>query len=191
MSSTRCEPKSWVPKIAKQQEQSSASFSEQVQVLDKMIESAKFYKSGLCSFIRHQIVVGPPGTGKSYLMFNCVSFDFCQGLTCMITSLAAEHSASVNGKHINALIPFPAEISSTCESLARNALSRLQRDSVRSRYLQCLDVFFVEEISMISSEMWAAIDHVLQTVLITCFLLESWLWLQAIFSSCLHLQGRR
>ena len=164
MSSTRAQSISWVPTIVKQQDQSIVSFNEQVLVLDKLIESVKFYKSGLYSFIRHQIIVGPPGTGKSYLMFNCIAYALCQGLNCMVTSLAAERSASVNGKHINALFPFPVEVSSTCESLARNALSRLQRDAVRSRYLQCLDVLFVEEISMISSEMWAAIDHVLQTV---------------------------
>ena len=164
MSAKPTEPVLWVPKIEKQNEQSCDSIKEQVEVLDEMLESVMSYKSGLCSFIRHQIVVGPPGTGKSYLLFNCIAYALCQGLNCMITSLAAERSASVNGKHINALIPFPVEVASTCESLARNALARLQRDSVRSRYLQCLDVLFVEEISMISSEMWAAIDHVLQTV---------------------------
>ena len=164
MSSTVVNPVQWTPKITNQSHQSNESYQEQLNVLSQLVDAVKLFRSGVYSFIRHQVIVGPPGTGKSFLLFNCVAYALCQGLNSMITSLAAERSASLNGKHINALIPFPVEVASTCESLARNALSRLQRDPVRSRYLENLDVLFVEEVSMISSELWAAIDHVLQTI---------------------------
>ena len=164
MSTTRTETYSWSPAIQRQSHQSVCSYDEQQLVLTQLIESVDNFTSGNFSFIRHNIIVGPPGTGKSFLMFNTVAYALCKGLNCMITSLAAERSASVNGKHINALIPFPVEVSSTCDSLAKKALSNLQRDPTRSRYLEALDVLFIEEISMISSELWAAIDHVLQTI---------------------------
>ena len=164
LSSSPETPCTWTPTLVQQSTQSNDSFSEQRHVLSKVITAIDSYKSGNFCFIRHHVIVGPPGTGKSYLLFNSVAYAICQGLHCMITSLAAERSASLNGKHINALIPFPVDAGSTCESLARVALSRLQRDPIRSRYLQSLNVVFVEEISMISSEIWAAIDHVLQTL---------------------------
>ena len=164
LSSSIQAPCTWIPKLDQQPNQSNKSYQEQSQVLRQLVQAIDFYKSGNYSFIRHHIIVGPPGTGKSYLLFNAVAYAICQGLHCMITSLAAERSASLNGKHINALIPFPVDAGSTCESLARVALSRLQREPMRSRYLQSLNIIFLEEISMISSELWAAIDQVLQTL---------------------------
>ena len=82
----------------------------------------------------------------------------------MVTSIAAERSAALAGKHLNALIPFPVEKCCSAESLSKKALSNLQRSPIKSRVLQHLDVIFVEELSMISSELWAATDHVLQVV---------------------------
>ena len=162
--STLDEPCQWFPQITQQPHQADDSFAEQVNVLNELTAAIKKYTCGSYSFLRHHIIVGPPGTGKSFLLFNAVAFALCQGLNCIITSLAAERSASLNGKHINALIPFPVDKSATCDLLAKVALSRLQRDPTRSRYLECLDVLFIEEISMISSELWAAMDHVLQVI---------------------------
>ena len=59
------------------------------------------------------------------------------------------------------MIPFPVDNSATCDSVAKVALSRLKRDPNPSRYSERSDVFFIEEVSMISSELWAAMNHVL------------------------------
>ena len=97
-------------------------------------------------------------------MLKALAYAVCQGLHCVVTSLAAERSAALVGKHLNALIPFPVEKYASSESLSRRALSNLQRFPIKSRFLQRIDVLFVEELSMICSELWTATDYVLQVV---------------------------
>ena len=46
--------------------------------------------------------------------------------------------------------------------LVEKALSSLARQPIRSNVLKHLDVLFVEELSMVSSELWAAMDQVLK-----------------------------
>ena len=157
-------PLPWKPVIHKSPDQCRNSYTEQKRVLDKLLSSIDIYKEGLCTFIRHQIVFGPPGSGKTFVVLKSLAYALCQGLNCVVTSLAAERSAALAGRHLNALIPFPVEKHASAESLSRTALSNLQRSPIKSRFLQNLHVLFVEELSMISSELWAATDYVLQVI---------------------------
>ena len=140
------------------------SYCEQTKILKHLVEIVDLYRGGTQNFVRHQIIAGAPGTGKTFIMLRALSYAICQGLNCMVTSLAAERSAALAGKHLNALIPFPVEKNGTVNSLSRLALSTLQKSPDKSRLLQNLDVLFVEEISMISSELWAATDYVFQII---------------------------
>ena len=164
LDSTVNAPVPWKPKIQKSPDQCKNSYLEQCRTLDRLMLSIDKYKRRLCFFIRHQVVFGPPGSGKTFVMLKSLAYALCQGLHCVVTSLAAERSAALAGRHLNALIPFPVEKSSSAESLAKTALSNLQRSPVKTRFLQNVDVFFIEEMSMISSEIWAATDHVLQVI---------------------------
>ena len=157
-------PVPWKPVIQKSPDQCRNSYIEQCKCLDKLLKSVDLYKKRSCTFIRHQIVFGPPGSGKTFVMLKALAYAVCQGLHCVVTSLAAERSAALAGKHLNALIPFPVEKYASSESLSRRALSNLQRFPIKSRFLQRIDVLFVEELSMICSELWTATDYVLQVV---------------------------
>ena len=157
-------PVPWKPIIQKSPDQSKDSYLEQSRILNKLINSIDMYKRGHCTFLRHQIIFGPPGSGKTFVMLKSLAYAICQGLNCVVTSLAAERSAALAGKHLNALIPFPVEKYPSAESLSKKALSNLQRSPIKSRILQNLDVIFFEELSMICSELWAATDPVLQVV---------------------------
>ena len=137
-------PVPWKPIIQKSPDQSKDSYLEQSRILNKLIISIDMYKRGHCTFIRHQIIFGPPGSGKTFVMLKSLAYAICQGLNCVVTSLAAERSAALAGKHLNALIPFPVENYPSAESLSKKALSNLQRSPIKSRILQNLDVFFLK-----------------------------------------------
>ena len=157
-------PVAWKPDFGRHPSQTVKSYCEQTKILKHLVEIVDLYRGGTQNFVRHQIIAGAPGTGKTFIMLRALSYAICQGLNCMVTSLAAERSAALAGKHLNALIPFPVEKNGTVNSLSRLALSSLQKSPDKSRLLQNLDVLFVEEISMISSELWAATDHVFQII---------------------------
>ena len=157
-------PVAWKPDFSIHPSQTVKSYFEQSKILKHLVQIVDLYRGGTQNFVRLQIIAGAPGTGKTFIMLRTLSYAICQGFNCMVTSLAAERSAALGGKHLNALIPFPVEKNGTVNSLSRVALFSLQKSQDRSRFLQNLDVLFVEEISMISSELWAATDHVFQII---------------------------
>ena len=53
----------------------------------------------------------------------------------MVTSLAAERSAALGGKRLNALNPFPVEKNGTVNSFSRVALPSFQKSPDKSRFL--------------------------------------------------------
>ena len=111
----------WKLIIQKSPDQSKDSYLEQSRILDKLINSIDMYKQGHCTFIRHQIIFGPPGSGKTFVMLKSPAYAICQGLNCVVTPLAAERSAALAGKHLNALIPFPVEKYPSAESLSKKS----------------------------------------------------------------------
>ena len=157
-------PFPWVPVIIAGQNQNLDSLVHQQSVLDTLCNSMELYRTSATCFIKHQFILGPPGTGKSHVMIHCVVYGITKGFSCIITSLAAERSSILGGRHINALFPFPVSDNASVSHLVSHALSRLARDPVKFFVLKGLDIIFVEEVSMVSAEIWAAMDCVMQQV---------------------------
>ena len=164
LDATRERPISWKPSMQISTDQSKESYLEQSRMLDRIMKTIDEYRDIKRSFTKNQIIVGPPGTGKTFVMLKLLAYALCKGLNCILTSLAAERSAALAGKHLNALIPFPVENNASADFLTKFALNKLQRLPHKSRYLQQLDAIFVEELSMISSEVWAATDLIFQMI---------------------------
>ena len=164
MNATLARPLIWSQKIHKAGNQTDESLHDRQKILDYVCSLYDNYCSCTTAFIKHQFIVGPPGTGKSYVLIHCVIAALARGLRFVITSVAAERASVFGGKHINALIPFPVIQNETVSHLVSHALNSLARDPVKFTFLEKLDVFFVEEGSMISAELWSAMDNVLQAV---------------------------
>ena len=79
-------------------------------------------------------------------------------MNCIITSLADEWSALLNGKHINTLFPFPVLHRPNVQAYADKAVTVLARQLFRANVLKQTDVFFIEEVSMKSAELWSAME---------------------------------
>ena len=164
LNATLQSPFSWPPVIIPGQNQNSESLVHQQSILDAICDSMEQYRNSTTSFIKHQVILGPPGTGKSHVMIHCVVSAMTKGFSCIITSLAAERSAILGGRHINALFPFPVSDINSVSHLVSHALNRLARDPVKFFVLKALDIIFVEEVSMVSAELWSAMDCVMQQV---------------------------
>ena len=164
MNATLARPFTWSQKIHKARNQTDESLHDQQNILDYVCSLYDNYCSCTTAFIKHQFIVGPPGTGKSHVLIHCVIAALARGLRCVITSVAAERASLFGGRHINALIPFPVVQNGTVTHLVSHALNTLARDPLKFTFLERLDVLFVEEVSMISAELWSAMDNVLQAV---------------------------
>ena len=164
MGATMETPLGWRPRIRREQFQTSDSIKDQRRVFNIISNLLNTFGRGDVSFIKHQFIIGPPGTGKSYVLLHCLGYALSKGFSCRVTSLAAERASMFGGIHINALIPFPVSDNVFVTHLVTHALQRLSRDPIRSAFLQHLQVLFIEEVSMVSAELWSAVDSVFQVV---------------------------
>ena len=128
-------PVAWKPDFGRHPSQTLKSYCEQSKIWKHLVEIVDLYREGTQNFVRHQIIAGAPGTGKTFIMLRALSYAICQGLNCVVTSLAAERSAALGGKRLNALNPFPVEKNGTVNSFSRVALPSFQKSPDKSRFL--------------------------------------------------------
>ena len=113
-------------------------------------------------FRNHQLILGPPGTGKTYVLTMALGFALSKGLFCLVRSLASRRSMHFGGEHIHKLFCLPPSSSGSPLKMAEQAVTKLDFRNDKRMLLLALEVLFVEEIGLISAEQWSAMDIVLQ-----------------------------
>ena len=164
MRATLMDPCLWKPVISADGRASAKSVHAQQKILDEICDQLESYCCTQDRFFKHHVIIGPPGTGKSYVMIHCIVAALSKGLNCIVTSLAAERASCFGGLHINAIVPFPVMHTPNVSNFVSVALKMLSRDPVRWQTLEKIDVIFVEEVSMICAELWTSVDCVLQFI---------------------------
>ena len=159
---TKETPSNWSADLIANVFQSAESLQEQSQILEtlkNLIVESLF--SGH-RFNRHQLILGPPGTGKTYVLTMALGYALSKGLFCLVTSLASRRSMHFGGEHIHKLFCLPPSSSGSPIKMAEQALNKLDHRNEKKMLLLALEVLFVEEVSLISAEQWSAMDIVLQ-----------------------------
>ncbi len=85
----------------------------------------------------------------------------CNGLVCYVTSLAARRATQLGGQHIHKMFCLSTK-SLSASSLCDEALVRLSTDLKRKCFLEKLQVLVVEEVSLISGELWSTMSLILK-----------------------------
>ena len=137
---------------------------EQQQCFMSIKNAVDAYCRSTTSFIRHQIVVGMPGSGKTFVMVQLLFYARCCGLNFIVTSLSAERSLTFGGTHLHELFALPVTNSPRVTTSIDKSLQKLMFDNARRIFLQRLDVIYIEEVGMVSAEDFATMDIVLQTI---------------------------
>ena len=163
LKASRCQPLSWNFSITRSPNQTDSSFDAQKEVLQELRNAIDKYE-GNSSFHHHQIVVGPPGTGKTFLLVYAIIYASCKGFYCSLTSLAAERSSVFGGLHIHANSGLSTNNNHSVGDMASFGINKLSRDPVGLAFIRKIDIMFVEEIGMISAEQYCAIDLIYQHI---------------------------
>ena len=153
----------WVPQLLFGDQQSRESILEQNDVLDKLMLSIRSRQSSAVDnrLAKNDLVLGPPGSGKSYLCRVALAYALFNGMKCFLTSLAARRSNQLGGEHIHRLFNIPC-LKSSATAMAEEAVVKLSRDLKRKSFLERLDMLVIEEISVLNAETWSAMDLILQ-----------------------------
>ena len=155
-------PSDWPADLVPNSFQSAESLQEQSFILEELkslIAECIFVDH---KFRHHQLILGPPGTGKTYVLTMALGYALSKGLFCLVTSLASRRAMQFGGEHIHKLFCLPPSSTGSPIKMAEQALVKLDHRNDKKMLLLALEVLFVEEISLISAEQWAAMDIVLQ-----------------------------
>ena len=159
---TKETPSNWSAELIANVFQSADSLHEQsliLETLKNLIVGSLFAGH---KFNKHQLILGPPGTGKTYVLTMALGFALSKGLFCLVTSLASRRSMHFGGEHIHKLFCLPPCSKGSPIKMAEQALTKLDHRNDKKMLLLALEVLFVEEVSLISAEQWSAMDMTLQ-----------------------------
>ena len=89
---TKVTPSNWSADLIANFFQSAESLQEQSQILETLKNLIIESLFAGHRFNRHQLILGPPGTGKTYVLTMALGYALSKGLFCLITSLASRRS---------------------------------------------------------------------------------------------------
>ena len=159
-------PMNWklVKSYKKTPYQSISSFEEQKNALSLGVDTIDKYCMGYVqnTFTKCLIIAGSPGTGKTFLEIILLMYAISKGLKCCITAIMSKRAIQLGGIHIHKLFCLPGHNKFTLHRLAEIALISLQLKIERFRFLQLLNVIFIDEIGQVSSELVSTLDIILR-----------------------------
>ncbi|KAF4714116.1 hypothetical protein FOZ62_022488, partial [Perkinsus olseni] len=162
VNATLQDPLPWVPVLQQGATQSAESFQEQQAALQMGIRAIDEFRSGQLAFVRAPILLGPPGSGKSFITAHWGAYALAKGLNTIVTSVASERAAALGGEHIHLVFSIPVSSDLAPRSLAERALTRLARDPVKMEWLRSIRVFIHEEIGTEGAETLDVQNKILQ-----------------------------
>ena len=164
MTATSDKPFPFIPVLEKEAQQTENCFQQQTNSMNNLLNCIDKMSSDERSFLGNHFVLGRPGTGKSTVCLCALAYAVCSGLEVIVTTLSGENSAKVGGIHLHKLIPFPVDNAQTSNSIAERAIAKLYRSPVQLAYLKSVRVIMIEELGLISAELFTALDLVLQYI---------------------------
>ena len=157
------QPLAWKPSITQIPNQTALSFTIQADILDRLTNVIDCYSNNH-AFHPHQIVIGPPGTGKTFLLLQAVLYAISKGFYCTLTSLPAERASLFGGLHIHANAGLSTNENHSVAELAAFGINKMSNDPIALAFIRKINVLFVEEIGMTSAEQYCAVDLIYQQI---------------------------
>lgn len=163
----RGEHQNWVPTVKRAPGQDDESLAQQEKALQAIVSSVDEICDGTSAFVQGRLLVGPPGTGKTFLAAKGLFYAIGRGLHCTVAALTAERAQQLGGIHLHSLFcirNLPGQHSTTASRMADSAIVELERSPVKKGFLARLRVLLIEEIGLISSEFLSALDVILRYI---------------------------
>jgi hypothetical protein len=160
-------PLNWTPHIqpvvilsAESLQEQSAALAHCLYAIDKFLDPA-------CRGVRFPVLVGRPGSGKSHVLSLSLAYGLSRGLQCELISWTSHRSRVLGGRHLHLCFPLPVKqgVLYLADGLATECLRVLDKDPLKKAVIMRTDIFFFEEIGMLSAEHFTALDTVLRTLM--------------------------
>ena len=157
-------PIDWIPTIQATDGISLEAIAEQSQALRHCADAINFFTDPMCRGLKFPCLVGRPGSGKSHVLKIACAYALCKGLQVELMSFTSERARKLGGNHVHLVFPLTVNKGKVPMSheIIHDCLKNLEKDPLKTAVIKRTDVFFIEEIGLISSQMFTALDSILQ-----------------------------
>ena len=100
-------------------------------------------------FIKSRVIVGFPGSGKSFVLTYIALYARSRGLKVMTTALMAERAVHICGIHIHKLFNIPVKQNASVSRVAELSIVSLKRHPEKLQILQMMDIFSLMKLGII------------------------------------------
>jgi len=154
----------WRPCILPDDRVRDEAVAEQTRALDICVRAIDWFINPFCRGVKFPCLVGRPGSGKSHVLKLATLYAIAKGLKVELMALTSERARKLGGNHLHLVFPLPIGRGRTevTHTVAFDCLKNLDLDKSRKLLLKRTDVFVVEEIGLISAQIFATLDIVLQ-----------------------------
>ena len=154
------------PQITPITNQSAASLQEQNRALNTCITAIDKLHNNQPSIRNCLVVAGPPGAGKTHILLLANTYALSKNMPSLLAAITSERARRLGGIHIHMLfhIPVLKPHVQTIQHIVSSALMSLSKKPVQLAMLQRLKVLFIEEIGLLSAQLFAALDNILRYV---------------------------
>ena len=164
INATRQNPFKYTFSFPRADGQSDESYAFQQHVLNKSLASLESFMHGNVGFVKHQLCLGRPGSGKTLVCTMLFMEAIARGLNCSITCLSGERAQQLGGEHVHKMFKFRVNKAQVPEHMASQSINSLLRDVTRFTDLERLEVLFIDEVGQLNTEILCAMEIVLQHV---------------------------
>ena len=156
----------FLPQITPIRNQSAASLEEQNRALNTCITAINTLHNNQPSSRNCFVLVGPPGAGKTHILLLANTYALSKNMPSLLTAITSERARRLGGTHIHMLFHIPVLNANvqTVQNIVSKALLSLSKKPVQLAMLQRLKVLFIEEIGVLSAQLFAALDNILRYV---------------------------
>jgi DNA replication protein DnaC len=151
-------------RMQKAPRQSTESHAEQEAAFNTVMESVLRYREASSLQAKAVCIVGPPGTGKTFVMSSLILQTMALGLWCCVAALMAERLLVLGGIYLHKLFEIPVHESATPHRMAELALLRLYKNPLALYILQTIDVLFVDELGQLPAQLMSVLDIILRRI---------------------------
>ena len=155
-------PLGWVPTIPSSNDISIEATNEQSVALGHCVQTVDWFMNPACRGVKFPCLVGRPGSGKSHVLKLACAYALSKGLKVELMSFTSERARKLGGNHLH--IVFPLKVSKgripMSHEIATDCLQVLQSDPLKEAVIKRTDVFFFEEIGLLSSQLFSALDSI-------------------------------
>ena len=147
--------------------QTDDSLIEKNRVLLEIFKKIDFLFDQRTNSLKNALLVGGPGTGKSYMMQTFVAYSHSKGLRSLMMAYTSERAQALGGEHFHSVLRIPVLKFGTLAGpieIVNKAVNCLYRNTEKFCIIKRTDILFFDEVGLLDTDSYSIMDRVFRKI---------------------------